>query len=493
MATPLASRNRLGYVPPTRREYAAPAPSIAADMYGLLHTSYLLFILAFFKSIIDKLALSRRASRAPSQTNLAAETAREPEAVNEPESAGERETVKHQSDESVMSVPLVESTEIEGFNPPAVSSPKRFSPVLPQSLTAPPYSKHLYDSLFELDSSDDDIDVSQYGTSLAFSKGSTYKPTKRTRGAYADYTIDLTKTDTNTDLDVFADDYDKAVSRFYTPFRSVPRPALTLTDAILSAIPSTGLLNFLKKERLAIQELILKERKQSQAAVAPLSRDQLDVVDLYWRSRLGTAPVVSAYSIDISVRDLYTLADGHWLNDNIIDFYLNLVSEKSDNVYCWTTHFFSTLKSKGYAGVARWAKRRKVNVTEKKLVVVPINIMSTHWAVAVVDNLAKTIKYHDSLSSNGNQSAVRLLQQYMAKECERLQVPPIEYELLPNMKTPQQQNGYDCGVFTCTVSKHIAQGLPLSFSQNDMKTIRRRMAYEIIQKSLLDDKNGPHL
>ena len=191
---------------------------------------------------------------------------------------------------------------------------------------------------------------------------------------------------------------------------------------------------------------------------------------------------------------MLTLSDGHWLNDNVIDFYLSLVAEKNNNVYCWTTHFFSTLKSKGYQGVARWAKRRKVNVTEKNIIIVPINIMSTHWALAVVDNVAKEIRYYDSLASSGNMNAVQLLAQYMQKEAERLQVVPIEYQLFPSTKTPQQQNGYDCGVFTCTVAKYISGNMDLTFSQKDMKTIRRRMAYEIIQKGLLDDVTDmPHL
>ncbi|KAF8002822.1 hypothetical protein HF325_002067 [Metschnikowia pulcherrima] len=82
----------------------------------------------------------------------------------------------------------------------------------------------------------------------------------------------------------------------------------------------------------------------------------------------------------------------------------------------------------------------------------------------------------------------------MAKEIDRLGLPQIAYKLYPNMKTPQQQNGSDCGVFTCTVAKHLAENLPLSFSQKDMPLIRRRMAFEIMNKSLLDsDPLEPHI
>lgn len=501
--TPLSSRNRLHYVPPSiprpkkedltydfsKQEERKPA--FAADtMYTLLSTTYSLLIVAFFKSLIDKLASSRLGSRTASVATSRLGS-RKPSLADTKTlwTAGEPQPEMEADASFATAIPEEVST----------SSPKSYPRVLPDELSvidSPPtaFNNHLYDSLFELDSSDEEVDSgTQYGTTLAISRDSDYIPAK-----YAAHLVMSSSTDdVNTTMaEVFppSDEYDREISKFYLPFKAVPRQNYTITDAILSTIPSTSLTNFLKKERQRIQDLILKERQATRAAVPPLSSAQLDVVNKYWRSRQDSVNVVSAFSIDITVRDLFTLADGRWLNDNIIDFYLTLVSQKSDNVYCWTTHFFTTLKSKGYAGVARWAKRRKVNVTEKKLVIVPINIMSTHWAVAVVDNVAKVIKYHDSLSSSGNLSAVQLLAHYMEKECERLQVPAVEYDLLPNVKTPQQQNGYDCGVFTCTVSKHVAHGLPLSFGQNDMKNIRRRMAYEIIQTSLLDDAGlSPHL
>lgn len=375
---------------------------------------------------------------------------------------------------------------------------EQFPDVLPKDeklRTEEPQTKHgkssLYDSLFELDTpSDEEIDApQQYGTSLAFANKSDYIPNSSFQITRASSSNVTAAELLDAELPSMVDDYDRMVSRFYTPFKPVPPSRYSLTDAMLAAIPSSSFSRFLKKERQEIQALISRERLASQSAVKPLSQDQLDVVNLYWGSR-ANKPVVSAYAIDISVRDIQTLNDTCWLNDNVIDFYLNMVTENSKDTYCWTTHFFTTLKSKGYQGVARWAKRRKVNLMEKDLIVVPINIMGTHWAAAAIDNKEQTISYYDSLSSSGNARAVLLLQDYMTKECERLAVDPIQYSLLPNVKTPQQQNGYDCGVFTCTVARKVAERSPLAFSQKDMKTIRRKMAYEIITKSLLADGPG---
>lgn len=325
----------------------------------------------------------------------------------------------------------------------------------------------------------------QYGASLSISQNSSYKPNPTIQRPASRHP-DITATELlDLEMPTQLDDYDRVVSKFYTPFNVKPVKRYTLTDAILATLASTDAFKNFRQERQSIQKLVGEERQALQSRVEPLNKEQLAQVHRYWGAKLMTAQVISAYQIDITVKDLKTLADSCWLNDNVIDFYLNMVADFNPGTYCWTTHFFSTLKSKGYPGVARWAKRRKVNLPQMKMIIVPINIMSTHWAVAVIDNNAKTIGYYDSLSSNGNIKAVELLDLYMEKECERLLVPFTSYLLLPNIKTPQQQNGYDCGVFTCTVARYVAEHQPLAFSQKDMSTFRRRMAYEIVNKSLM--------
>lgn len=585
--SPLASRNRLRYIPPsihrntvlitygsidftedrlrtiTRRDSSlgdhqpgqdelpesvnSQKGSMPSDgILTLLSTTYSLLVLCFFKSLLDRI----RPRSSLNSHNSSSQTSRQNSALNlsalKADLGEELNTIFE--DCNLLNQPLNVRKESDqdlssSFAEPQLKTSSHSHNILPDDLFGPSIAKNhytnLYESMFEVDSSDDEaIDLTvQYGTSISVSRNSNYIPNLNSYDSNDVYEKSLivghsvNRIDPeNSVLDPFdtintisyvanarksaafgsssfilpsenllnvepSDEYDRVVSRFYTPFKPVPHKEFSLTDAIMASIPSTSLSSFLRRERECIQDLILNERKAKLSKIHPLSAQQLNVVQLYWQSssNMSNTQVVSAYSIDITVRDLGTLCDGRWLNDNVIDFYLNMVSEKYPDVYCWTTHFFSTLKQKGYQGVARWAKRRKVNVTEKNLVVVPINIMSTHWAMSVIDNKAGTISYYDSLASNGNSNAVQLLQQYMLKECERLQVPPREYTLYPNMKTPQQLNGFDCGVFSCTVAKFISGNMPLSFTQNDMKTLRRRMAFEIIQKSLLDNASSSHL
>ncbi|WPK27695.1 hypothetical protein PUMCH_005092 [Australozyma saopauloensis] len=547
--SPLVARNRLRYIPPSfKKQNGAENSSgdgVLTDIIEneepndpsslsnflpsdgiatLLTTTYSLLILCFFKLLLDRI---RPGATNNSKQNLSIPSGDEDSQeqlpnLDPPNDAGEAK--------ANLRIPEIPSDLSFGkFEKP------KSTDILPEDLLTPSILKNkytnLYESMFEVDSDEEDtLDLTaQYGTSLGISEGSNYTPETgnydsngyiNNQSIYDQYietgdhsfnpldTIDTSayivgarhlsrnaqlqpKQDTSFSLEP-SDEYDHVVSKFYTPFKPVPRKAFSLTDAILASIPSSSLSGFLRRERECIQDLILNERKAKLSVILPLSSQQLQVVNNFWSARQNS-PVVSAFSIDISTRDLGTLADGRWLNDNIIDFYLNMVTERYPGVYCWTTHFFTTLKSKGYQGVARWAKRRKVNVTEKSLVITPINIMSTHWAVAIIDNEAATISYYDSLASKGNLNAVQLLQQYMTKESERLLVTPREYTLHPNMNTPQQLNGFDCGVFSCTVAKYISGKMPLTFTQDDMKTIRRRMAYEIIQKSFLEKLPSSHL
>jgi sentrin-specific protease 1 len=56
--------------------------------------------------------------------------------------------------------------------------------------------------------------------------------------------------------------------------------------------------------------------------------------------------------------------------------------------------------------------------------------------------------------------------------------------------TPQQENGYDCGVFACQFLEALSRGMdsPFNFSQRNMTFLRRRMILEIACTELLGGK-----
>ncbi|ODV91388.1 hypothetical protein CANCADRAFT_25506, partial [Tortispora caseinolytica NRRL Y-17796] len=199
--------------------------------------------------------------------------------------------------------------------------------------------------------------------------------------------------------------------------------------------------------------------------------------------------VVYSFRIEVTIRDLSTLGEHNWLNDNIIDFYLALVTERSrtngdlKKSFCFSTHFYTTLATKGYAGVERWARRKKVEIKEQDYVFVPVNLNNTHWCLSVINRNKKRFEYYDSLGG-GAGKAFRLLREYLSAQTGETDLS--DWDDYTSKDSPLQQNGYDCGVFTCKTAELLARDAPLAYTQKDMPAIRQQMAYEIIHQKLLN-------
>lgn len=68
------------------------------------------------------------------------------------------------------------------------------------------------------------------------------------------------------------------------------------------------------------------------------------------------------FNIQITRKDIATLDGLNWLNDEVVNFYMNLLMErgKNDNyqsVYAFNTFFYPKLLKMGFSGVKRWTKK----------------------------------------------------------------------------------------------------------------------------------------
>ncbi|KAI6178160.1 hypothetical protein M3Y98_00470800 [Aphelenchoides besseyi] len=106
-----------------------------------------------------------------------------------------------------------------------------------------------------------------------------------------------------------------------------------------------------------------------------LDAEAIKLVKLAWNKGAPEDEVFSEdFAVKITRKDLRTLAGLNWLNDEIINFYLNLIT------YAFNTFFLSTLQQRGYAGVKRWT--RKVDVFSYDVLLVPVHL-GNHWCLAV--------------------------------------------------------------------------------------------------------------
>lgn len=229
--------------------------------------------------------------------------------------------------------------------------------------------------------------------------------------------------------------------------------------------------------------LMAERKKQTEPGEPGLSSDQRQLVQQYFAAanQKPRDVVVEAYRVELTYSDLATLRPGKWLNDNVMDMYLNTVSEEHPHVFTFTTHFFSRLEEDGYAAVKRWSVRKQLDVFVPAKVFVPINRGNLHWTLAVIDNKNKKLVFYDSLPSGRGHNELQLLLTYLLGEAKRMGRAGIpDYELIPQGECPAQSNGSDCGVFVCEAITRLAAGKPLSHSQKSMPAIRERMAFTLI-------------
>ncbi|CAO3566221.1 unnamed protein product [Mortierella alpina] len=205
----------------------------------------------------------------------------------------------------------------------------------------------------------------------------------------------------------------------------------------------------------------------------------------------GSGQVVEGFNVTILKKDIHTLRPGEWLNDEVINFYGNLILARSKEsttlpkIHVFSTFFYKTLSEQGYDKVRRWTK--KVKIFELDYVLIPIHCSGNHWTTAVIDMRNKRIEYYDSLLGN-NPKCFLILRGYLEQECQDKLKKPFDFQGWENdcpKDIPRQRNGFDCGVFTCTFLECKSRGLDqFDFSQQNMPYLRKRIILSILNKSL---------
>ncbi|XP_020773216.2 sentrin-specific protease 2 isoform X2 [Boleophthalmus pectinirostris] len=226
--------------------------------------------------------------------------------------------------------------------------------------------------------------------------------------------------------------------------------------------------------------------------VPRLSKEMAAEVSSALSQRDPNLVLSAAFKLRITQRDLATLQEGGWLNDEVINFYLSLVMDRSAGgglrVYSFSTFFFPKLQgqSGGHAAVKRWTKA--VDLFLCDLILVPLHL-GVHWALAVIDLKSRTVKTYDSMGQRHDDICKLLLfyiqEEHKVKKGRDLDVSKWTVCSMRPSEIPQQKNGSDCGVFACKYADYIARERPLTFKQCHMPLFRKLMIWEILHQKLL--------
>ena len=200
--------------------------------------------------------------------------------------------------------------------------------------------------------------------------------------------------------------------------------------------------------------------------------------------------------VTLHYRDVRTLREGGWLNDEVMNAYINLIAGQTTEVLVMNTFFVEILRQKGPRGgfplekIHRILRRKGVNciqvesIFERQKVIIPVNIDNRHWVCYCIDHSSETILYYDSLNWKET-SAGPLLSRYVAAELESLgAVGKREYEWVRAASAVQEEAG-DCGVFALMNVRNASLREQVDVDQELMLRLRRMITLELKQGKCL--------
>jgi len=230
----------------------------------------------------------------------------------------------------------------------------------------------------------------------------------------------------------------------------------------------------------------------------------------------GRTIIQTQFGINMTVRLLNCLTPGVWLNDEVINFWLAMVQQRTNKrarsdkyplkhkarVFIMNSFFWPRLYNNGvytYKNVRRWTKKSKLkkmgvdSIFDLDKFLFPVHVNRTHWCAGVINFKQKRIEYYDSLGGCHDQF-FKLCRKYLLDECRDKKVESFTlngFEDYCPQDVPHQNNGSDCGVFAlkflewaceCRDPRNVG-----GFCQQHMRYFRRRTLLEIIQGNLLEE------
>jgi len=226
----------------------------------------------------------------------------------------------------------------------------------------------------------------------------------------------------------------------------------------------------------------------------PVDESELQTIRDILRNRNGQTIVIDKFNIDITISKITCLRPNTWLNDEIVNFYMCMLQERDQKLcaasngarlpsHYFNSFFIAKLLENGqytYNNVKRWSK--KFDVFSMDRIFMPINLNNTHWVMSVVYIQRKEIHYYDSMSGSGQRHLQAILRWLgdESKEKKKVQLDTTGWKLIDREQdVPQQENGYDCGVFSIICADFKSDDLPLRYEQSEMSLNREKIGAAI--------------
>jgi sentrin-specific protease 1 len=122
------------------------------------------------------------------------------------------------------------------------------------------------------------------------------------------------------------------------------------------------------------------------------------------------------------------------------------------------------LTNSPWPDVLPWTRR--VDLSAMDMVLLPVNVDESHWALMAAYPRYHVVQYFDSLGLDGTR-ALKVFRGYLVKEGRMRGRGDTTPWALYIGKCPRQPNAEDCGVFALKNMEMLMQGKPLAYEPQD--------------------------
>lgn len=204
-------------------------------------------------------------------------------------------------------------------------------------------------------------------------------------------------------------------------------------------------------------------------------------------------------AVDLTRKDVMTMGEGQRLNDEVLNFSLDVLLSKTkgdadgqNRFHIFNTFFYEKLTEEGgLESVKRWTRENKLkyDILTCEKIFVPVHVGCRklgHWFLVVVNLREMTVNVWDSIGGT-NEKEAKNIHQWIVEEYREKKNRKVEFRVRRAENIPRQNNLVDCGVFMYQYVERTVMGCPLNFSHQDIPHLRRRMIANALKEKPITD------
>lgn len=225
--------------------------------------------------------------------------------------------------------------------------------------------------------------------------------------------------------------------------------------------------------RARVRRVILSLREElSETARAAIEEIKNSAYERASSAATNTEVFLTLGGVPLDCRDVFSMAEGHWVTDNVINAFIPAVISRlpgtRNKIHCISTHL-STLTD--LSRTKTWRKGIKLN--QKSLIIIPYHHGGCggglHWSVVLMFvrkgellHLDPISPQREGVSNNSRKVARSLYAACRASPHSKDREMAGKWKAICRRKygqshsLPPQPNGDDCGVYACIYAVHAA-------------------------------------